>query len=139
MDQACNESGTEKEYRIPPQDEHQPQILEKSRSEISGMNATDVMSGIWQSDLPGQLYVITQVGDRFMWRVMCKNGMVETGIGRLLQREGENTAVPVEAQWTVHSEQGTTKIGFDRGCMSIMSGRASEIRWACRERFFREK
>ena len=127
------------DYGIMPKDGHRSRVSEKNRREMSSMNAVDVMSGVWQSDLDGLLYIITQVGDRFTWRVMHKNGDVETGTGKLFSTAGESMFVPVEAQWNVYSAQRNACVRSDTGYVRVCRGRAYEIQWANRERFFREK
>jgi hypothetical protein len=44
------------------------------------------IEGAWRSE-GGLIYIITQIKERFMWRVVHKNGVVETGIGLLKNKK----------------------------------------------------
>lgn len=56
------------------------------------------ISGAWLSE--GNLvYIITQLEDKFVWKVVHKNGVIETGIGWFPKN---NEPRHVEAQWNFH-------------------------------------
>ncbi len=54
------------------------------------------ISGAWLSKTGKLVYIITQLEDKFVWRVVHEKGVTETGIGWF--KDPHN----VEAQWNFH-------------------------------------
>lgn len=87
------------------------------------------ISGGWLSKEGRLVYIITQVGDKFIWQVIHKNGITETGIGWFLKATGEDMNTTVEVQWNFNGGHQTAHVHHCSGTVIIVGGRATEIRW----------
>jgi hypothetical protein len=80
-------------------------------------------------------YTITQVDDKFVWRAIHTNGVLETGIGWFPKAIEEDMSTAVEAQWNFHG--GRLDVGVHRcaGTVILVGEKVTEIRWEDRDRF----
>ncbi len=62
------------------------------------------ISGAWLSKLGNLIYIITQIEDRFIRRVIHDNGVMETGIGSFLVATPEGARTDVDAKWNFNGE-----------------------------------
>lgn len=89
------------------------------------------IEGAWISELGKLIYVITQVDDRFVWRVIHNNGITETGIGTFPRAKEEDIATDVEACWNF--DHGTKKeaVRHDNGkvILDAEDEKATRIEW----------
>ena len=87
------------------------------------------INGGWLSKHGQLVYTITQVDDKFVWRVIHNNGVMETGIGWFPKATEEDMSTAVEAQWNFHG--GQLKAGVHRcsGTVIIVGGKVTEIHW----------
>ena len=86
------------------------------------------INGAWQSKLGKLIYIITQVGDRFVWHVVHGNGVIETGIGWFPTVNEGNINV-VHAQWNFHSGNLDAPVRSTTGKVILVGGQATEIKW----------
>lgn len=80
------------------------------------------ISGAWLSKNQ-RVYIITQVGNKFVWRVAHENGVIETGIGSFLDKN------EVEATWNFDGGKIETTIKSSRGKVRTENGKPIKILW----------
>ncbi len=90
------------------------------------MAVTDI-SGGWLSKSK-RVYIITQLKDKFVWRVVHDNGITETGIGWFLYPPEENNFA-VKAQWNFHNGQMNADVSSCEGEVIRTDGKATRIQW----------
>lgn len=61
------------------------------------------------------IYVITQIEERFVWQVVHKNGVIETGIGKFMEGKEDK----IEAKWNFHDGQMNAPIRSAKGKIDI--------------------
>ena len=94
------------------------------------------INGAWLSK--GQLiYIITQVDDRFVWRVVHTNGVTETGIGWFPKMREEDMSTAVEAQWNFSGGRLRASVRRATGTVTLIGGTATEIKWSDKDDFRR--
>lgn len=96
--------------------------------EAGPMRDVDIQ-GTWLSKA-GRVYIITQIGDRFVWQVVHSNGITETGIGSF-PNVNENNWTDVEARWNFHS--GASAKGHEsngtKGKVILRNGKVTKVEW----------
>ena len=100
------------------------------------------INGTWLSK-GGLVYIITQVGNKFVWRTVHKNGITETGIGWFIGPENEVKSSNVEAQWNFHGgdyragEIAHPKHPCPGTLIFDVNGNVTEIHWDDKDDFNR--
>ena len=98
------------------------------------MSVVDI-AGAWKS-VAGLVYIITQVGDMFVWRVVHKNGVTETGIGRFVNPGDKEEKPEVIAQWNFHGGNVAAKDSSRcRGKVFLDDNLAVRIEWDDHDHF----
>lgn len=98
-----------------------------------------LIGGGWVS-LDGLTYVITQVGDKFVWSTVHQNGLTETGIGKIMNEVSDVPAdgvYPVEAQWNFDGGRLGKPVTKDNGKILVKGGNATAIEWEDKDHFYR--
>lgn len=100
------------------------------------------ISGLWRSEQGGLPYRITQVGDRFVWETVHRNGVLETGIGGFLPgadeaADGAGARVPVDARWNFHGGAVGAPVRSASGQVILQGLQAVRIEWSDGDHFQR--
>lgn len=96
------------------------------------------IGGAWLSEQGKLVYIITQVHDRFAWRVVHNSGVTETGIGIFKNTSVQGMATAVDASWNFHDGHLNSGIRSSSGVV-ICDGdnRAIRIEWQDLDHFLR--
>jgi hypothetical protein len=95
------------------------------------------ISGMWRS-MAGRSYQITQLNDRFVWRVQ-HGSVTETGIGLMLPGLASGaTHTLVDVMWDCHGGDSQAGIRRCRGRILVAQGRAKRIEWDDLDDFVRD-
>jgi len=97
------------------------------------------IAGAWLSKKGHLVYIITQLDDKFVWRVIHANGVTETGIGWFPKAKEEELSLAVEAQWNFHGGHLKANIRRCTGDVILVKGKATEIRWRDEDDFRRDR
>lgn len=98
------------------------------------------INGGWLSKNGQLVYTITQLNDKFVWRVVHKNGVTETGVGWFTSPKEEKEEYEVKAQWNFHGGNLKAKI---ENCSGVVEnyknkeGKVTKIRWKDWDHFTR--
>ena len=92
------------------------------------MTVPDI-SGAWFSELGKLIYIVTQVCDRFVWRVVHRNGVTETGIGLFKITNAERMSTSVHARWNFHGGDLDAVFRSTSGKVICVGDRATKIEW----------
>jgi hypothetical protein len=103
---------------------------------VESMSVPDI-NGPWLSKKGQLVYVITQLDDKFVWRVVHTNGVIEAGIGWFPGACGQDLSLTVEAKWNFHGGQLNAGIRGCSGTVVMAGGQANEILWSDRDHFQR--
>lgn len=95
------------------------------------------ISGAWFSELGKLIYIITQVHDRFVWRVVHRNGVTETGIGSFEITNAERVSTGLHARWNFHGGDLNAAVRSTSGKVICFGDRATRIEWNDRDHFQR--
>lgn len=113
------------------------------------------LNGGWLSK-GGLVYIITQVDDKFIWRVVHKKGVIETGICWFIKPEngddeikwrvvndnevlenGKGMIITVKAQWNFHGGNIELEVRGCGGEVIIEGKKVNKIKWDDRDDFQR--
>ena len=100
-------------------------------------NVPDI-SGAWQSE-SGLIYIITQVCERFVWRVVHpKNGVTETGIGSFGNANAKSLNKSIHVKWNFHGGNLSAPVSpRTSGTVVLVKGKVTKIRWKDGDHFRR--
>lgn len=96
------------------------------------------IAGAWLSKKGHLVYIITQLDDKFVWRVIHANGVTETGIGCFPKAKEEELSLAVVAQWDFHGGDLRANIRRCTGEVVMVKGKETEILWKDKDHFLRD-
>ncbi len=89
------------------------------------------INGAWESR-DKLVYIITQIHDKFVWKVIHKNGVTETGIGCFVRPDDKEETPSLTVRWNFNDGVGETISDPPCNGKVIMSGEEAErIEWEC--------
>ena len=89
------------------------------------------INGAWISK-DKLVYIITQLEDKFVWRVVHTNGVTETGIGWFVKPKG---SLKVVAQWNCNHGVPDADIQTCKGRVVMTGGKATKVIWKDKDDF----
>lgn len=95
------------------------------------------IGGAWFSELGKLIYIVTQLHDRFVWRVIHGNGVTETGIGLFEITDPNTLCTSVNARWNFHGGDVNAAVRSTFGRVICVGDRATRIEWDDRDHFRR--